>query len=118
VVLVRVTVRETPQLKPGAIKAAVPQMWDLGAEIRREMLIHPWHNRTGITEKSTFVTVNQWTGVLTVANSGHGGESSGGRQKRVPHWLEFGTSRMHARPWMLPALIRVSLRRKFASRGG
>lgn len=108
----RFTLREKPGLQQAAIKVVLPQMRELGDDIRREMLTHPWRNRTGITEKSTFTTANQRTGRLTVANSGHVGEG-----KKVPLWLEFGTSRMHARPWMLPALIRVSLRRKFEQRG-
>ncbi|MEU0467316.1 hypothetical protein ABZ215_25215 [Amycolatopsis sp. NPDC006131] len=108
----RVTIRETPQAKRGAIRAVLPQMFELGHEIEREMLIHPWHNRTGITERSTFTEVDNLTGKLTVGNNGHAEEG-----KKVPYWLEFGTSRMHARPWLLPALIRVSLRRKFQARG-
>jgi hypothetical protein len=109
---VKFTLRELPGLQRAAIEAKLPDLFDLGHEIEQEMKTHPWHNRTGITEREVASKVDNGTGVITVTANGHANEG-----KKVPSWLEFGTSRMHARPWMLPALIRVSMRRKFQGGG-
>lgn len=101
------TLRELPGLERAAIKATLPQMFDLGHDIEHEMHTHPWRNRTGITERSTVAEVDNATGKLTVGAFGHDSEG-----KKVPYWLENGTSQMRAFPWLLPALIRVSAKWK------
>jgi hypothetical protein len=102
---VKFTLRELPGLERAAIKVTLPQMFELGHNIEREMHTHPWRNRTGITEQSITSDVDNTTGKLTVGAFGHA-------PKKVPLWLEQGTSQMRAFPWLLPALIRVSAKWK------
>lgn len=99
----KVTVRAMPGVEEGAIRAVLPAMRRLGADIEAAMLVHEYVNRTGLLESSTTSDVNEATGTLTISNDAHRIGSDGEVYYGV--YVEQGTSRVRPRPFMLPALV-------------
>lgn len=97
----RVTVSANSGVEEGAIRAVLPAIRRLGEDIVQDMDVHPWNNRTGFLEASTEATVDKKSGKLTIGN-----------KARYANYIEFGTSRMRAFPWMAPALFRNRGKRK------
>jgi HK97 gp10 family phage protein len=99
----KVSVRALPGVEEAAIRAVLPAMRRLGADIETAMMTHEYANRTGLLESSTSSDVDDATGTLTVTNDA----SRTGADGEVFYgpFVEFGTSRMRPRPFMLPALV-------------
>lgn len=99
----KVTMRALPGVEEGAIRAVLPAMRRLGADIEAAMLVHEYINRTGLLESSTSSHVDEITGVLTITNDAHRTGADGEVYYGV--YVERGTSKMRPRPFMLPAIV-------------